>query len=128
MREGRTERLAQEFQQEIARIVQRELKHPGLGFVTITRVKLSPDGSHAKVFYSSLGASAERRANQAALERSAAYIYSLLKKRFRLKVIPALAFEYDPSIAGAIAMSETLERLSGRPDPAPPGTEGEVER
>jgi ribosome-binding factor A len=112
------ERLAQELQQEIAVIIHRELKHPGVGFVTITRMELSKDLRHAKVGFSCLGDAAERASSQQALDRSAPYIQSLLKKRFRLKVIPALAFRYDTSIEESIALSEKFDRLKPPPGAA----------
>ena len=118
MQMTRMTRVAHQFQQEIAMILQQELKDPRLGFVTITRVELSKDLRHAKVFYSCLGSEAERARSQDALERSARFIYGLLKKRFRLKAIPELAFRYDASIVGSIALSETLEELQ-RPDGTP---------
>lgn len=111
MRAPRTERLAEQFRQEIATILQQELKHPGLGFVTITRVELSKDLSHAKVLFSCLGGSEERARSQEALDRSAGFIHGLIKKRFRLKVIPVIAFRYDESIANFIALAETFEKL-----------------
>jgi ribosome-binding factor A len=112
----RMERLAQELQQEIAVIIHRELKHPGLGFVTITRMELSKDLRHAKVGFSCLGDADERASSQQALDRSAPFIQSLLKKRFRLKVIPALEFRYDTSIEESIALSEKFERLKPPPE------------
>lgn len=115
METTRATRLAQQFQQEIATIIQQELKHPGLGFVTITRVELSKDLSHAKVFFSCLGDLQERARSQEALDRSAGFIYGLIKKRFRLKVIPELAFRYDESIANSIALEETFDRLKQLP-------------
>lgn len=104
-------RLAQELRQEIATIIQQELKDPGLGFVTITRIELSRDLRHAKVLYSCLGGAEPRASSQEALERAAGFMRGLLKKRFRLKVIPELAFRYDAAIEGSIALTETLERL-----------------
>ena len=114
MQTTRTARLAQQLQQEIATIIQQELKHPGVGFVTVTRVELSKDLSHAKVLFSCLGNPEERARSQEALDRSAGFIYGLIKKRFRLKIIPALVFRYDESIAGSIALSETLDQLKPR--------------
>lgn len=111
----RAHRLANQFLQEIAMIVHQELKHPGVGFLTITRVELSKDLSHAKVFFSCLGGEADQAQAQHALERSARFIHGLLKKRLRLKVIPALTFCYDESIAGSITMSQTLDRLQEPP-------------
>jgi ribosome-binding factor A len=107
----RLERLTHQFQQEIATIIHQELKDPRLGFVTITRVELSKDLRHAKVWFSCLGGEEERGRSQEALDHSASFIHGLMKKRFRLKVIPELVFRYDTSIAGSIALSETLEQL-----------------
>ena len=111
MRGDRVERVAAQFQQEIAMILQQELKDPHLGFVTITRVELSKDLGYGKVFFSCLGPPEERARSQDALERSARFIHGLLKKRFRLKIIPSLAFRYDESIERSIAMSDVLDRL-----------------
>ncbi len=112
MQTTRTARLAHQLQQEIAMIIHQELKDPRVGFVTITRVELSNDLSHAKVLFSCLGDVAERARSQEALDRSARFVHGLIKKRFRLKVIPAIAFRYDESIAGSITLTETLERLN----------------
>jgi ribosome-binding factor A len=117
MQSGRIERLNHQIQQEIATIIHRELKDPRLGFVTITRVELSKDLAHAKVSFSCLGDAEERRRSQEALDHAAAFVHSLLKKRFRLKVIPAVQFRYDESIAGAIALTDVLEDLKRREEP-----------
>ncbi len=116
METTRTARLAQQFQQEIALIIQQELKDPRLGFVTITRVELSKDLSHARVFYSCLGPTEDRARSEEALRHSARFIHGLIKKRFRLKVIPELTFRYDESIENSIAMTDTFERLKPSPD------------
>ena len=117
MKGDRIARVATQFQQEIATILQQELKDPTLGFVTITRVELSKDLGHAKVFYSCLGPITERERSHQALERSARFLRGLLKKRFRLKVIPMLHFQYDESIEGSIAFSAMLDRVN---HPKPP--------
>ncbi len=111
----RTARLAQQLQQEIAMVIQQELKDPRMGFVTITRVELSSDLAHAKVFYSCLGTPEERTQSDEALEHSVRFIHGLLKKRLRLKITPAIVFRYDDSIAASIEMMQVLERLKDRP-------------
>ena len=116
MRDNRMARLANELQQEIAMIIHQELKDPTVGFVTITRVELSKDVRHAKVWFSCLGGEAQRARSQEALDRSARYIHGLIKKRFRLKIIPELTFWYDASIAGVIELSEKLDRLKEQHD------------
>lgn len=113
----RTARVAQELRQEIALIIQQEVKDPRLGFVTITNVELSPDATHARVFFSCLGGEDERERSLQALEHSAKFIRALIKKRFRLRVIPALAFRHDETIEQSIRLSETLDRLKSSPPP-----------
>lgn len=112
MQSPRIERLARQFQQEIATIIHHELKDPRLGFVTITQVELTNDLRHAKVLFSCLGGAEERARSQDALDHSARFLHGLIRKRFRLKVIPEIVFRYDASIEGAIEMSETLDRLN----------------
>ena len=107
----RARRLAHQLQQEIALILQQELKDPRLGFVTITNVELSKDHNHAKVLFSCLGDEPERVRSQEALDRSAGFIHSLIKKRLHLKIIPEITFRYDASIQGSITLSELLDRL-----------------
>ncbi len=119
MQGPRIARLAGQLQQEIAMIVQQELKDPGVGFVTITRVELSKDIRNAKVLFSCLGGVEERERSQAVLGRSAGYIRGLIKKRFRLKVIPNLTFRYDPSIEGSIELSDVFNRLKQETGEAP---------
>ena len=111
MRQTRIERLTQQLQREIAQIIHQELKDPQLGFVTITKAELSKDLTHAKASFSCLGTPEECARSQEALDRSTRFIYGLLKKRLRLRVIPRLAFRYDESIQGAIALSAALDHL-----------------
>ena len=107
----RKDRLNHQLQQEIAAIIQQELKDPRLGFVTITRVELSADLSHAKVSYSCLGGAQERARSQEALDRATGFIRGLVKKRLRLKIIPELIFRYDETIAQAIELGVKLDQL-----------------
>lgn len=111
----RVMRLAHQLQREIALIIHRELKDPRLGFVTITTVELSKDLAYAKVSFSCLGDTQERVRCQEALDRSSGFVHGLMKKRLRLKMTPTLLFRYDESIAGSIALAETLEQLKETP-------------
>lgn len=128
MRSTRTVRVEHQLQQEIATIIHRELKDPRLGFVTITRVELSKDLRYAKVLFSCLGGREERERSEEALGHAARFIYGLLKKRLRLKIIPTIQFRYDESIAGSIAMTETLDQFkpSTPEDPQGPARGGEA--
>ena len=107
----RQSRLGHQLQQEIATIIHRELKDPRLGFVTITKVELSGDLSHAKVAFSCLGGDQERMRTQEALDAARGFIRSLVKKRLRLKIIPEIIFRYDETITQAIDLATKLDQL-----------------
>lgn len=109
---NRKARLNQQLQREIAVILQRELKDPEVGFVTITRVELSNDLAYAKVGFSCLGAPEARQRSLHALDRSSGYVRSLVKKRLHLKIIPQLLFRFDESIERSLSMSNTLDQLN----------------
>ena len=111
----RKDRLNNQLQQEIATIIHRELKHPALGFVTITKVELSNDVSYAKIGFSCLGGTQERAQTQDALDHSVGFIRSLVKKRLRLRIIPTLVFRYDETIAQSIEISGKLDQLKYPP-------------
>ena len=115
----RKDRVGEQLQREIASIIQFEMKDPGLGFATITKVELSNDLSHAKVGFSCLGQQPGRLSTQEALDRAAGYIRSLVKKRLRLKIIPEIVFRYDETVEQAVAMSAKLDELNARPLPEP---------
>ena len=119
---SRLERLQHQLQEEVALILHQELKDPGLGFVTITKVALSGDLSHAKVSYSCLGDAQARVRSHEALDRATGFIRGLVKKRLRLKIIPELVFRYDETIAHAIELGMKLDQLN-RPQ-SPPRREG----
>ena len=108
---SRQERLGHQLQQEIALIVQRELKDPRLGFITITHVKLSGDLSYAKVGFSCLGGAQERQHSQEALDSACGFIRGLVGKRLPLRIIPEIVFHYDDTIIDAIELAKTLDQL-----------------
>ena len=113
----RKNRLSQEIQEQIAAIIQQEIRDPRMGFVTITKVELSNDGSHAKVGYSLIGNPEDRTRTQEALDDASGYVRSLLRKRLHVKITPELVFRYDQSIQGSIDMAARLDTLIEPPQP-----------
>lgn len=108
-------RVDEQLRQVVADEVTR-LKDPGLGFVTVTAVKASPDLRMARVYYTVLGGDEERAATAAALTRARARIRSAVGSRVRLKYLPDLEFAYDESIDHGIHMEELLQRLREEDD------------
>ena len=94
----RTARLGEELREEVARIISAELKDPRIGFITVTRVSLTPDLRNARVFVGVLGGEKERQKSLAGLRQAAGYLRRLLGQRLRLRHTPELLFEYDTGL------------------------------
>jgi ribosome-binding factor A len=108
---SRPNRVADQLRSELADLLSREVHDPGIGFVTLTRVQVSPDLHSARVFYTSLGNDAARRATARALERAAPFLRRQIGGRLRLKHVPAFSFIYDESIAGQDRIEQLLNEL-----------------
>jgi ribosome-binding factor A len=119
---GRTARLDELLQQEISRIVARDVRDPRVGFVTITRVEVTPDLRHARVWVSIIGQPDERRAAFLALAHSMPFVRRELGV-LRLRRIPDLHLQLDDSVERGTRVLRILEDLeSGRePDGSVPG-------
>ena len=120
---NRLERVNRLVRDEISTLLQRELKDPGLGFVTVTEVDVAKDLRTARVYVSVLGSEAEWRSSLLALERARGFIRSWLTPRLRMRAIPHLTFLPDRSMAHAAHIQAVLEDLRGRP-PRPETREG----
>ncbi len=97
----RTERIAEQLRSEIARVLREEANDPRTRLVTLTRVDVAPDLSHALVFWSALDIrdvdSAED--TQRALDSAASFVRRHLAQTLPLRRIPALRCRYDASLA-----------------------------
>lgn len=118
MRTQRQERVGQLLREEISRIVERELKDPRAGMITITDVEVTPDLRQARVFFSVYGGDQEARATLEVLERAAGFIRSeLAKEHLRLRYLPELEFRRDESLARGTHIFELLEQVKREPPP-----------
>ncbi|PYR27673.1 MAG: 30S ribosome-binding factor RbfA [Acidobacteria bacterium] len=108
---SRPDRVAEQIRSELASLLAREVHDPGIGFVTLTRVQISPDLQSARVFYTALGDGAARRNSARALERAAPFLRRQIGSRLRLKRVPELKFLYDESIAGQDRIEQLLNEI-----------------
>lgn len=93
-------------------MIARELHDPGVGFVTVTRVQVSPDLQHARVFYTSLGDQAAKANTARALERAAGFMRRQIGQRLRLKRTPEIQFTFDESIAHQDRVEQLLQDIA----------------
>lgn len=120
MSRRRQERVTELIRQEISKQVLL-LKDPGLGFITIVAVRLTPDFMQAKVFYSVLGAQEDQERTRLALERAKSHIRYQLRSLESLKFPPELTFVMDHSAEEAQKVLEVLSKLEKERDvPSPP--------
>jgi ribosome-binding factor A len=111
----RTERLNDLLRDEIAQMLQRDLKDPRLDgwLISVTAVEVSPDLANATVFVSLLGdGDQDIREVEKALASSAQYLRRELGHRLDLRKAPALRFRIDESIARGQKLSRILDDLA----------------
>lgn len=109
----RSDRVAQELQKEVAVILQREVKDPRIGMVTVSDVEVSKDLAYAKIFVTFLFDQDEVAVEQGmkALEKASPYIRSLVGKAMRLRIVPELRFVYDQSLVEGMRMSNLVTNV-----------------
>ena len=107
----RPERLAEELREEIARMVGSELKDPRIGFVSITKVVLSRDLRHAKVFFSTYGDEAAKQRSLEGLRSALGFIRGELGRRLTLRYIPELDFRIDESMEYAFHIEKIIHQI-----------------
>lgn len=107
---NRSSRVGHELQKEIAIILQREIKDPRLGMVTVSGVDLSRDLAYAKVFVTFLNDSDPEIVEQGLkiLNDATGYIRTLIGKAMQLRIVPELKFNYDESLVKGMQMSSLV--------------------
>jgi ribosome-binding factor A len=124
MQGKRLDRVNQLVREEVSHLLQRELKDPRLGFVTVTEVAVSKDLRSARVYVSVLGSEEQWRASLAALHSARGFMRNWLAPRLRLRSVPDLTFLPDRSMAHAAHIQTVLERLREEERPEPPAEPG----
>lgn len=104
----RTDRINEQFKQEISLIVRDEVRDPRVGLATITAVQTSPELDHAKVYVTSLGDADEREEIIVGLRSAAPFIRKQLAGRLSMRRIPELHFEEDRVLSEALRIEQLL--------------------
>lgn len=108
----RPDRVGDQIRQELSELLSRGAVHdPGIGFITLTRVKVSPDLQMARVYYTTLGDDAARRQTAKALERATGFLRHHLGDRLRLRRVPELQFQFDESVGHQDRVEQILREL-----------------
>lgn len=105
----RAQRVGDQIQRELAGVLRDGVKDPRVGAVTITSVEVSPDLSHAKVWFTNLAGREHADASVKALSRTAGFLRSELAHRLDLYSVPQLHFAYDDSIESGMQLSRLID-------------------
>jgi ribosome-binding factor A len=122
---SRPDRVAEQIRAELALLLTREVQDPGIGFVTLTRVQLSPDLQLARVYFTVLGDETARKNSARALARAVPFLRRRIGAHLRLKRTPELAFFYDASIAGQDRIEQLLNEIHAGAPPESPDRDDE---
>ena len=108
----RPNRVADQIRQELSELLTRgEVHDPGIGFITLTRVQVSPDLQMARVFYTTLGDAKARQETARALERATPFFRRQVGSRMRLRRVPEFEFRFDESVAHQDRIEQILRDL-----------------
>lgn len=108
MKQQRIAKIDHEIQRILGTLITQELRDPRLGFVTVTRVEITDDLHHCKVFVSVIGDRHVARQTLDALAHAAGFLRGELGHRIDLRSTPDLTFIEDRSAERAIELAKTL--------------------
>lgn len=122
----RKDRLASEIVRQTGQILIQELRDPRLGFVTVTRAKVSDDYKHAKIFVSVMGTKKKKKLTLSGLKSAQGYVQRELARRIQMRSFPVINFELDESIEKAFKVTQILDQVKkNQAPPTPPAGEEE---
>ena len=117
---SRASRVAEQIRRELAELIQLELKDPRVSLVTLTDVEISPDYTHAKVFYTSLAGSDHLAEIAEGLLRASSFLRRELGKRISIHHLPELHFVYDTSVERGTYLSHLIDQAVHSSDGSEP--------
>jgi ribosome-binding factor A len=110
----RISRVGEQVKKELSQILQREIKDPRIGFVTVTGVEMSGDLQIAKVYVSVLGSPEQKQQTLSALEKAKGYIRSEIGRRIQLRHVPEIVFTMDESLEHSEHINRLLKEVKGQ--------------
>lgn len=115
---SRPERIGDQIRAELAALLAHGVKDPGIGFVTLTRVRVTADLQLARVFYTVLGDDKARRETARALARALPFLRRQIAGHLRLRRAPELVFQYDDTVQKQERIEQILREIHDEADRA----------
>jgi ribosome-binding factor A len=115
---ARADRVADQIQRELAELLQKGLKDPRAGWITLTSVEVTRDYSQAKIYYTVMDEKT-REVTAEALQHAAGYLRGELGRRLSIFTTPQLQFVYDESVERGVRMSNLIDQAVGKSSDKP---------
>jgi ribosome-binding factor A len=109
---SRPERVAEQIRQTVSVSLARDVQDPRIGFVTVTRVKVSPDLQQARIYYTTIGDERTRKDTARGLEAARPFLRRAVGSEIRLRRVPELSFEYDRSAEHQDRVEQLLQEIA----------------
>ena len=107
---SRARRVEDQLQRELAQLIQRGLKDPRLGMITVTAVEVSKEMEHATVFVTELGGDEQtHKESVKVLNHAAGFLRREVGRSLTLRHVPEIRFKYDASVESGIRLSNLID-------------------
>lgn len=108
----RTERIAELIRRLVSETIQNKLRDPRIkGFITITRVEVTPDLRLAKVYYSVLGDENKKKKVAYGLKSAKSFMRGFIADELKLRYAPDIMFSFDSTLEHKERVSKILDQL-----------------
>jgi ribosome-binding factor A len=117
---NRPDKVGEQIRIELSQLLARDVHDPGIGFITLTKVAVTPDLQLARVYYTTLGDEKAQQDTAKALHRASPFLRRQIAQRVRLRRVPEIEFFYDKSVAQHDRVERILQDLKAEADARPP--------
>jgi ribosome-binding factor A len=107
----RQKKIADQIKNQIGQIIDRKLKDPRKGMITITYVKVTGDLRIANVYFTALGDEEQRKKSQQALESANHFLRNELSPFLKMRFTPELRFFYDESLDYSEHINKLIKQI-----------------
>lgn len=115
---SRPARVGDQIRMELSELIARQVKDPGIGFLTITEVTVTADLQIARVYYTTIGDAKARAQTRRALHRATPFLRRQVGQRLQLRRVPELEFFFDESVERGDRIERIIQELHASEDQA----------
>jgi len=108
---SRVEKTAQQLKKIISQMLLLEIKDARIGFVTITRVRVTADLKIARIYYTAIEGNVKKSDVQKGLDSASGYIRKLVAQRMKTKFTPEIKFYFDNTLEESLRVEKILDEL-----------------